>query len=165
VAEPDKIFTALYEAHHRQVYAYAVGRVGRQLADEVVADTFLVAWRRFAALPRGAPLPWLLAVARNVVRERYRDEVRQQAVAAEMCAWIGDPVADVADGVAERAAVLAALARLSDEDRELLTLVAWQGLAPAEAARVVGCSTNTKAAAATCRPTATSGCSPSAVAC
>ncbi len=60
-----------------------------------------------------------------------------------MRARIGDAVADVADGVAERAAVLAALARLSDEDRELLTLVAWQGLKPAEAARVVGCSTAT----------------------
>jgi RNA polymerase sigma-70 factor (ECF subfamily) len=143
VAEPDKIFTAVYERHHRQVYAYAVGRVGRQLADEVVAETFLVAWRRFAALPRGVPLPWLLAVARNVVRERYRDEIRHQAVTAEMRAWTGDAVVDVADGVTERAAVLAALAGLSDEDRELLTLVAWQGLAPAEAARVVGCSTGT----------------------
>src|SRR5690242_4540047 len=127
VAEAEQIFTAVYEAHHRQVYAYAVARVGRDLADEVVADTFLVAWRRYGSLPRGEPLPWLLAVARNVVRERYRAEVRQQAVAAEMRAWIGDAVADVADGVTERAAVLAALARLSEDDRELLTLVAWHG--------------------------------------
>lgn len=144
--EPEQIsrFTAVYREHYRQVYAYAVARTGRQLADEVVADTFLVAWRRFAVLPRAAPLPWLLAVARNVVRERFRAEARQQALAAEMQVWISDDellVADVADGVAERAAVLAALARLSEPDRELLTLVAWHGLTPQQAARVVGCST------------------------
>lgn len=144
--EPEQVeqFTAAYRAHYRQVYAYAVARAGRQLADEIVAETFLVAWRRFPAMPRAAPLPWLLAVARNVVRERYRAEVRQHALAAEMQAWITEDelsVADVADGVAERAAVLAALAKLSDGDRELLTLVAWHGLAPGQAARVVGCST------------------------
>ncbi|MER7890178.1 sigma-70 family RNA polymerase sigma factor [Micromonospora sp. NPDC094482] len=136
----------MYQAHHRQVYAYAVTRAGRQLADEVVAETFLVAWRRLPALPMATPLPWLLAVARNVVSERYRAEERQQAVAAEMRAWISAEelsVADVADGVAERAAVLTALARLSDDDRELLTLVAWHGLSPGEVARVLGCSTAT----------------------
>jgi RNA polymerase sigma-70 factor (ECF subfamily) len=144
--QPDDQFTALYQAHYRQVYAYAVTRAGRQLADEVVAETFLVAWRRLSALPKATPLPWLLAVARNVVGERYRAEERQQAVAAEMRAWITEEelsVADVADGVAERAAVLNALAQLSDDDRELLTLVAWQGLAASHVARVLGCSTAT----------------------
>ncbi len=144
--QPDDHFTEVYQAHYRQVYSYAVTRAGRQLADEVVAETFLVAWRRLPQLPTAAPLPWLLAVARNIVGERYRAEVRQQAVAAEMRAWITDEelsVADVADGVAERAAVLTALTQLSDGDRELLTLVAWHGLAPAHAARVLGCSTAT----------------------
>jgi RNA polymerase sigma-70 factor (ECF subfamily) len=144
--QPDEHFTAVYQAHYRQVYAYAVTRAGRQLADEVVAETFLVAWRRLPALPKATPLPWLLAVARNVVGERYRAEERQRAVAAEMRAWITEEelsVADVADGVAERAGVLNALAQLSDDDRELLTLVAWQGLAPSHAARVLGCSTAT----------------------
>jgi RNA polymerase sigma-70 factor (ECF subfamily) len=139
-------FTTLYRKHYRQVYAYAVTRASRQLADEVVADVFLVAWRRFAAIPRSAPLPWLLAVARNVVRERFRVEARRQAVTAEMRAWFDNTdliVADVADGVAERAAVLTALARLSEEDRELLTLIAWHGLTPGQAARVLGCSTAT----------------------
>ncbi|GAB3864853.1 sigma-70 family RNA polymerase sigma factor [Micromonospora andamanensis] len=142
--EPNDHFTALYQAHHRQVYAYAVTRAGRQLAEEIVAETFLVAWRRLPALPRATPLPWLLAVARNVVSERYRAEERQLAVVAEMRAWITDEelsVADVADGVAERAAVLTALAQLSEGDRELLTLIAWHGLTPRHAARVLGCST------------------------
>lgn len=140
MAEPESArqFTALYAEHHRRVYAYAVARAGRSLADEVVAETFLVAWRRFAQMPAAA-LPWLLGVARNVIRERYRAEERQHAIAAEMLAWTAD-TPDVADGVAERAAVLAALAGLSENDREALTLTAWDGLAPRDAARVVGCS-------------------------
>lgn len=141
-AEAGRRFTAVYDAHHAQVYAYAVSRVGRQLADDVVGDTFLVAWRKLDEVPAAA-LPWLLGVARNVVRERYRAEVRQVSLVAELRAWGEEAVADVADGVTERAAMLAALTRLSDDDREVLTLMAWHGLSAREAARVVGCSTAT----------------------
>lgn len=139
-ADASRRFTAMYDAHHAQVYAYAVSRAGRQLADDVVSDTFLVAWRKLPTVP-ASPLPWLLGVARNVLRERYRDEVRQASLAAELRAWADESAADVADGVAERAAVLAALARLAEDDRELLTLVAWHNLSSRAAARVVGCST------------------------
>lgn len=144
MAEPETAqeFTALYADNHRRVYAYAAARAGRSLADEVVAETFLVAWRRFAQLPSGAALPWLLGVARNVIRERYRDEERQRAVAAEMLAWAAD-APDVADGVVDRSALLTALAGLSDNDREVLTLTAWDGLSPRAAARVVNCSVPT----------------------
>ncbi|NES14211.1 sigma-70 family RNA polymerase sigma factor [Micromonospora sp. PPF5-17] len=132
----------MYERHHAAVYGYAVSRAGRQLADDIVGDTFLVAWRRLAEVP-ATPLPWLLGVARNVIRERYREEVRQASLAAEMRAWVDEAGGDVADGVAERSAVLGALARLGDADRELLTLVAWHGLSHRAAARVVGCSVAT----------------------
>ncbi len=140
--DPGRRFTAMYQAHHAQVYAYAVSRAGRQLADDIVGDTFLVAWRRLDAVPP-VPLPWLLGVARNVLRERYRDEVRQASLAVELRAWTGDAAADVADGVTERVAMLAALATLRDDDRELLTLIAWHSLTPRQAARVVGCSVAT----------------------
>ncbi|MEV6489976.1 RNA polymerase sigma factor [Actinoplanes sp. NPDC051633] len=145
MTEPDTTtqFTSLYERHHRQVYGYAVTRAGRDLADEVVAETFLIAWRRFGALPRREPLPWLLGTARNVVRERYRAEERQRRIAAEMTAWVEEAGADVADTVTDRAAVLAALAGLTEDDRELLTLTAWHGLEPRAAARVIGCTTAT----------------------
>jgi len=148
VTEPDweTWFTELYRAHRAPVYAYAVSRIGREHADEVVAETFLVAWRRCDAVPVAAPVPWLLGVARNVLRERYRADVRRAALDAQLRAWIGatgQTTADVAEGVIERATVLAALARLGDDDRELLTLIAWHGLGPAEAAQVVGCSTAT----------------------
>ncbi|MEU9828944.1 RNA polymerase sigma factor [Micromonospora chersina] len=141
-AEPEERFTAIYHAHHPQVYAYAVSRAGRTLADDVVGDTFLVAWRRLDDLP-AAPLPWLLGVARNVIRERYRDDIRQASLATELRAWVAEADADIADGVAERAAMLAALAGLGEDDREALTLTAWQGLSAKAAARVVGCSTAT----------------------
>jgi RNA polymerase sigma-70 factor (ECF subfamily) len=71
--------------------------------------------------------------------ERFRAEERQQAVAAEMRAWITEAELSVA----ERVGVLNALAQLSDDDRELLTLVAWHGLSPRQAARVLGCSAAT----------------------
>ncbi|TQS44766.1 RNA polymerase sigma factor [Cryptosporangium phraense] len=145
MAEAER-FTALYREHSARVYAYAVSRGGRGLAEEVVAETFLVAWRRLDVVPAAGPgpgpgpVPWLLATARNVLRERFRDEVRQRSVAEELRAWV---TGSAEDEVAERAGLLAALAALSEDDRELLTLVAWHGLSAADAARVVGCSTST----------------------
>jgi RNA polymerase sigma-70 factor, ECF subfamily len=74
-------FAVLYERFFTRVWAYAVGRVGRQSAEDVVAETFTVAWRRRADIPRD-PLPWLLVVARNVVREAGRAETHQRMLAA-----------------------------------------------------------------------------------
>jgi RNA polymerase sigma-70 factor (ECF subfamily) len=145
VTDPEAMerFQALYADHHAAVYAYAVSRAGRQLADEVVSETFLVAWRRLADVPAPA-LPWLLTVARNTACSQFRGTARQRSISAELRAWVTEAelsAPDVADEVTERTAVLAALAALPEADRELLTLVAWHGLKPAEAARVVGCST------------------------
>jgi len=144
---PDAIerFTALYDQACPHVYAYAVSRAGRQLAEEIVSEVFLIAWRRLDDLPT-PELPWLLAVARNVAASEFRAAVRQQSIAAELRAWVSEAefcTADVAEQIAERLTVLTALAMLSESDRELLTLVAWHGLVPNEAARVVGCSTAT----------------------
>ena len=142
-AEAVERFQALYAEHHRRVYAYAVSMAGRQLADEVVSEVFLVAWRRFADVPTPA-VPWLLTVARHVIGSQFRAAARQQSISAELRAWVTEAqlaAPDVADEVSERIAVLAALAALPEADRELLTLVAWHGLKPNEAAQVVGCST------------------------
>lgn len=143
--EPIERFQALYIRHHGQVYAYAVSRAGHQLADEVVSEVFLIAWRRLAELP-APPLPWLLGVTRNVIISQFRASARQRSLAAELRAWVSEAelsAADIAEEVSERICVLDALARLPDADRELLTLVAWHGLTPREAAQVVGCSTAT----------------------
>jgi RNA polymerase sigma-70 factor (ECF subfamily) len=147
LTDPESIerFQALYIRHHGQVYGYAVSRAGHQLADEVVSEVFLIAWRRLADMPT-PPLPWLLGVTRNVIISQFRASARQQSLAAELRAWVSEAelsAADIAEEVSERICVLDALARLPDADRELLTLVAWHGLTPREAAQVVGCSTAT----------------------
>ncbi|WP_236008230.1 RNA polymerase sigma factor [Actinomadura physcomitrii] len=134
-------FTALYDAHHRRVHAYAVSRVGVQAAEEITSETFCVAWRRVRDLP-DEPLPWLLGIARNLLRESYRARDRQDALARELRTWAAGapPAGDVGEAVTERAGMLRALAALPDDDRELLALVAWHGLAPGEAAKVLRCS-------------------------
>jgi RNA polymerase sigma-70 factor (ECF subfamily) len=141
VTDPDLMarFTHAYDAHYSRVYAYAVSRAGGQLAEEVASETFCVAWRRIRDLP-DEPLPWLLGVARNIVRESYRAQARRDSLATELRTWTTVATGDVGDDVAERAEMLGALARLSDDDREALTLIAWHGLSPGEAAKVVGCS-------------------------
>ena len=79
-------FTGLYDRYRNRVYAYAVSRAGRQLADEVVSEVFLVAWRRLDELP-GDPLPWLLVTARNVIGSEFRAAARQESLAAELSSW------------------------------------------------------------------------------
>jgi RNA polymerase sigma-70 factor (ECF subfamily) len=122
-------FTGLYDRYRSRVYAYAVSRAGRQLADEVVSEVFLAAWRKVAELPDD-PLPWLLVTARNVIGSEFRSAGRQESLTAELRSWVSGTAADIADEVSERHAVLRALAALSEADRELLTLSAWHGLSP-----------------------------------
>lgn len=135
----ERRFTAIYDACRQNVWAYAAARAGRQAADEVVSETFAVAWRRLADVPDPA-LPWLLGVARNVLRDGHRAQVRREAFTAELGRWAARPAGDIAEDVAERLAVLRAMAALPEADREVLILVAWQGLTPREAAKVVRCS-------------------------
>ncbi|GIH22189.1 siderophore-interacting protein [Acrocarpospora phusangensis] len=132
-------FTTIYDECRQRVWAYTVSRAGRQVADEVVSETFAIAWRKFDQVPENA-LPWLLGVARNVLRDNIRAEIRREGLAREMREWISG---DVADHVAERLGVLKAMARLTPDDREILILVAWQGLSPRDAARVLGCTVAT----------------------
>jgi RNA polymerase sigma-70 factor (ECF subfamily) len=135
-------FSRFYEHHFPAVWAYAVSRVGRQAAEDVVSEAFAVAWRRQTSIPLDA-LPWLLRVARNVVSELYRSETRQRLLETELRGWAArerlvEP--DIAEFVVNRADALTALASLSESDRELLMLVAWHGLSPRQAASVLGCS-------------------------
>jgi RNA polymerase sigma-70 factor, ECF subfamily len=135
-------FTGLYDAHRMRVWAFAAGRVGGQAADEVVSETFLVAWRRFADMPEAA-LPWLLGVARNVIHELNRAQGRQKTLATDLRAWAQTAESDIANGVVDQLAVLSTLSGLSEADREVLLLVTWQSLNVHEAAQVLGCSVPT----------------------
>jgi RNA polymerase sigma-70 factor (ECF subfamily) len=69
-------FATLYEQHYGAVHACASRRVGADAADEVAAETFLIAWRRCDAVP-GEALPWLYGVARNVVFRHHEATHRQ----------------------------------------------------------------------------------------
>jgi RNA polymerase sigma-70 factor (ECF subfamily) len=129
-------FDALFREHHSAVRSFARRRVPPEVVDDIVSETFLVVWRRFDDVPE-APLPWLLAVARNVVGTEWRGVARRerlwlkaQSRHVERCD-LGEP--ESADG-----RVLGALAVLKERDREALTLVAWDGLTPAQAAAVLG---------------------------
>lgn len=139
-------FRDIYEECYPRVLAYATSLVGRQVGEDITSETFTVAWRRVRDIPR-PPLPWLLGVARNLVRELRRRDAHQYALAAAEAQQIGRGVrgdtGDVAADVTEREAALQALASLSDADRELLTLIAWHGLSARQAARVLGCTTAT----------------------
>ncbi|MEU8342025.1 RNA polymerase sigma factor [Actinomadura meyerae] len=135
----ERRFTAIYDACRQNVWAYAAARDGREAADEVVSETFAVAWRRLADVPDPA-LPWLLGVARNVLRDGHRARVRRESFTAELGRSVARAEGDIAEDVAERLAVLRAMAALPEADREVLILIAWQGLTPREAAKVMRCS-------------------------
>lgn len=128
------VFASLYERHYGAIHAYASRRIGTEAADEITAETFLIAWRRLDDVPAN-PLPWLYGVARNVVL-RHRDSLHRQRLARE--AVEREPSAQGTDE-AEDPALWDAWSRLRPSDREVLALVAWEELSVAEAARVLGC--------------------------
>jgi RNA polymerase sigma factor (sigma-70 family) len=134
-------FARVFAQLSPRVFAYARRQVDAAAAEDVVADTFLVAWRRWDDLP-AAPLPWLLVVARNTLANRRRSELRRDRMtdAAGVFARLTEVSAGADDDVVERDAVLRALADLSPLEREALLLVAWDGLAGRDAARVAGCT-------------------------
>nr|BFE82296.1 hypothetical protein GCM10020093_048970 [Planobispora longispora] len=68
--DPEARFTALYDRHYRSVLGYALLRAERQAAEDVASETFLIAWRRLDGVP-DQPLPWLLGVARNLLRKHH----------------------------------------------------------------------------------------------
>ena len=130
-------FEDLYTQHAAAVKGYALRRTDPARADDVVAEVFLVAWRRLNHVP-AEPRPWLFGVARRVLANERRRVARQDAVVDRMSVP-DDAGADHADGVAlAGGSVGAALAVLSDTDREALLLTAWEGLTHREAARVLG---------------------------
>ena len=144
-AEPAALrFNSLWDAYAGRVLAYAKRRVDPDVAQEVLADTFVVAWRRVGEVPDDA-LPWLLVVARNTIANHHRSHRRRAALHNQLA--LLDSLANTVPGVdvtvTDRAEVLARLASLTDSQREALLLVAWDGLTPAEAARVAGCSVST----------------------
>jgi RNA polymerase sigma factor (sigma-70 family) len=131
----------LYHRHARDILSYALRRTSDpEDAADVLAETFLIAWRRLGEVPLdGEARLWLYGTARHVLAnhvrgarrrdrltERLREELRQQL--------------PVVNRTAEGSALLEALAGLGEADRELLMLIGWEELTPTQAARALGIS-------------------------
>jgi RNA polymerase sigma-70 factor (ECF subfamily) len=131
--------SALFEAHYASVHAFAARRMGRDLADEVTAETFLVAWRRLDAIP-AEPLPWLYGVARNVIL-RELHAAAKLAKTRELIARERAGSAALEDD-SQNEALWCAWAQLRDSDREVLSLTVWEDLSVRDAARVLNVPTS-----------------------
>jgi RNA polymerase sigma-70 factor (ECF subfamily) len=108
-----------------------------------VADTFTIAWRRVEELPEGEQATlWLYGVARKVLANLRRTGHHRHARNTELDTEIADLYGEHPDGRAELDAIGQAFRTLPDDDRELLSLVAWEGLDREEIATVLGLTRN-----------------------
>lgn len=138
--DPRQRFEEIYTAH----YADLLGYVSRRSespddAADAISETFTTAWRRVGDIPEGREARlWLYGVARRVLANQRRGESRRIALAlrlrAELSAWNDFHPRQDTDVIRE------AFQRLSQGDRELLSLVSWEGLDASEIATVLGCS-------------------------
>jgi len=131
-------FSELYGQFAGHVLAYARRHANRDDPEDVVAETFHVAWRRRDVMP-DEPLPWLLGVAHNVLRSQWR--VSRRTPPADTLERLADVAGDSLEvGVVRRRELVELPATLPDHEREALLLVAWDDLSAEQAARVLGIS-------------------------
>lgn len=143
-------FERLYDECAAAILGYALRRTTSPAdAADVMANTFLVAWRRLEDVPEGdrAKL-WLYGTARRVLANHHRSQRRQNRLLSRLAANVGRELADyVAEArtdlreESELGDLRLAFERLREPDREVLALVAWEGLSTAEIARVLHCTT------------------------
>ncbi|MGH2463414.1 MAG: RNA polymerase sigma factor [Candidatus Limnocylindria bacterium] len=138
---PDDRLEELFEAHHRALLTYAARRCPTLAdAEDVVADVFLVAWRRLNEVPDGdAARLWLYGVARRTIGNQRRGLTRRVRLQARLEQTAERPMPTTPVDIEP---ALEALARMSAADQELLRLVAWEELSHAEIAEVLGISVN-----------------------
>lgn len=127
-------FSAAYDANYADVLRYVQRRIPPSHVDDVVAETFTVAWRRRGALPP-EPRAWLFRTAANVIKSTVRRESRQQALA--VMSW--EPPMGSLDADAGLD-LISGWRRLPRKDQEAIALHAWEALTDDEAAKVLGCT-------------------------
>lgn len=139
--DADERFRQLFQRHFKAVLAYALRRaLSRSDADDVAAETFAIVWRRMDQLPTGdAALPWLYGVARRSLANQRRSRRRAEALVTRLG---GERPSQEAE---PRSAVLDALHRLPEADREILRLAAWEDLQAREIAVVLDITPNAAA--------------------
>jgi RNA polymerase sigma factor (sigma-70 family) len=140
---------ALFATHAARLFAYARRYGPPELAEDLISDAFVVAVRRHRDLPddTGEAYAWLVGTVRKIAANQRRrdasyDRYWREAVRTYWCADTSDSPETV---IVERDACLSALANLSESDRDLLLLVAWDGLTPEQAGAALGISRRTLA--------------------
>ena len=136
-------FRRLWAEHHRHVLAYALRRTEQRAdAEDVVAATFTVAWRRWSDKPSAEfELPWLYAIAARVLANQRRSVRRLLALRSRL-RELPEPASVERSELPE---VVAALKQLRRDDQEILRLAAWEGLTGAELAVALDCTENAAA--------------------
>jgi RNA polymerase sigma factor (sigma-70 family) len=133
-------FEAIFDDHGAAVLSFLLRRTERAAAEDALSETFLVAWRRRNELP-AEPLPWLYAVARNVLANQRKADGRRAALVQrlrrERSGGLAGPEHRSVDGDAP---LVRALRTLAPADQEVLLLDAWEQLSSTEAGEVLGCS-------------------------
>lgn len=140
-----EFFAVLFDRYYAQVHGYAARRLGRGLADDVAAETFLIAFTRRERydISRHDARPWLYGIASNLIARHHRAEVRRYRALAragvdEVCEGHADLVAGRLDAQAYRRPLAAALAGIHAGERDVLLLVAWAELTSEEAGEALG---------------------------
>lgn len=146
MAQPTE-FAAIFDRYVDPVRRFVARRLGVGRSDDVVSEVFRIAFEQRDRFDSAAPsaLPWLYGIAGNLVRREHRDHARWLAALeradGRRDVGGGDPLLDAAarlDAGNDRALLAGALLALGADEREMLLLVAWEELTPAEAATVLG---------------------------
>lgn len=137
-------FQLFYETYYSAVYAFALRRLlgsSREDASDITAEVFATAWRRVDQIPE-APEDrlWIYGVARRVLSRHERGVRRRSRLLRRL--EFGRSLEIEVEDLGTREQVQAAISRLKSSDRDVLSLVFWEQLSHAEAARVLGCSVN-----------------------
>ncbi|MGV9372377.1 RNA polymerase sigma factor [Micromonospora tulbaghiae] len=141
-ADAESAFRELFEAAYDDLLLFVERRAHLAVAEDVVAETFLIAWRRLDEVPKppGEARAWLFTVARNVLHNRQRSDQRQRSLALRVLREPDAPSSAEADLAATRIDLVKAWQRLSSADQEVLTLTAIEDLTGPQAAQVLGIS-------------------------
>lgn len=134
--------TDLWVEHAGAIRRFARRRVDDAEVEDVVAETFAVVWRRLDQVPATA-LPWIYAVARNVIGTRLRSQGRTEALRAKVAGEPAEQASAAEVEAVERVHLVQAWSQLTEAEREVIALVAWEGLSSTEAATVMQCLPST----------------------
>jgi RNA polymerase sigma-70 factor (ECF subfamily) len=140
--DAERRFESCFRDNYAAVLAFAIRRLpDRAAAEDAAAETFAVAWRRRGLIP-DEPLPWLYGIALRVAANQRRSSERRRRLGErlEHEASSRASAAEPAEALHRREAFARAFERLGEPEREVLRLVAWDGLDTREAAAVLGCS-------------------------